>query len=227
MKSLNFSSHNALNNQRSNVVIIWSICLLLGFPILTFAQGDAALGKEKSQLCQGCHGADGNSYGPDWPNLASQHTTYLTKQIRNFKNGTRKDETMNSMVANLSEQDITDIAAYFAKQAVVRQEAEQKAESNAELIKTGRKIYKGGNRYSGVPACAGCHGPNAAGNGPAAFPYLAGQKPSYLIKTLKDFKSGTRANDPNEIMRNIAAKLTDSEITAVATYVAKLQQLTP
>lgn len=202
-----------------------SICLLLlGTPTIAGANnGDPAVGKEKSQVCQGCHGVDGNSFGPEWPNLASQHSSYLTKQIRNFKDGVRKNETMNSMAAGLNEQDIKDIAAYFTTQVVTQQEVE----ANSELIKTGRKIYKGGNRYSGVPACAGCHGPNAVGNGPAAFPYLAGQKPSYLIKTLKDFKSGARANDPNEIMRNIAAKLTDSEITAVATYVAKLQQKLP
>ena len=198
--------------------------LLLGMPTISDAKdGDPVSGKEKSQVCQGCHGVDGNSYGPEWPNLASQHSSYLTKQIRNFKDGVRKNETMNSMAAGLNEQDIKDIAAYFTTQIV----AQQEVEANSELIKTGRKIYKGGNRYSGVPACAGCHGPNAVGNGPAAFPYLAGQKPTYLIKTLKDFRSGARANDPNEIMRNIAAKLTDSEIKAVATYVARLQQKLP
>jgi len=207
------------------LIVTSTLCFLLsGTPTIANAKdGDPVIGKEKSQVCQGCHGADGNSYGPEWPNLASQHSSYLTKQIRNFKDGVRKNETMNSMAAGLSEEDIKDIAAYFTTQVVVQQEVE----ADSELIKTGRKIYKGGNRYSGVPACAGCHGPNAVGNGPAAFPYLAGQKPTYLIKTLKDFKSGARANDPNEIMRNIAAKLTDSEIKAVATYVAKLQQKLP
>lgn len=205
-------------------LLVIATCLLLGLPAISHSNtGDPEAGKQKSQVCQGCHGADGNSYGPEWPNLASQHASYLTKQIRNFKNGVRKNETMNSMAAGLSEQDIKDIAAYFTKQTVSKQEIK----ANSELIKTGRKIYKGGNRYSGVPACAGCHGPNAVGNGPAAFPYLAGQKPEYLIKTLKDFKSGTRANDPNEIMRNIASRLTESEIKAVATYVAKLQQKLP
>lgn len=202
-----------------------SILFLAGLPVSVVAAGDPALGKEKSQVCQGCHGADGNSYGPEWPNLASQHTSYLTKQITNFKEGVRKNETMNSMAAGLSEQDINDIAAYFSSQSLV--DAQSNEQLNSELIKTGRKIYKGGNRYSGVPACAGCHGPNAVGNGPAAFPHLAGQKPTYLIKTLTDFKSGARANDPNEIMRNIAAKLTVSEIKAVANYVATLKPKLP
>jgi cytochrome c553 len=203
------------------------ILLFAGSPASVIAEGDPALGKEKSQVCQGCHGADGNSYGPEWPNLASQHTSYLTKQITNFKEGVRKNETMNSMAAGLSEQDIKDIAAYFSSQSLVEAQEQTNEQLNSELIKTGRKIYKGGNRYSGVPACAGCHGPNAVGNGPAAFPHLAGQKPTYLIKTLKDFKSGARANDPNEIMRNIAAKLTVSEIKAVANYVATLKPKLP
>jgi len=209
-------------------LIALTLVLVLAFlPIAVIAKGDPEKGKEKSQVCQGCHGADGNSYGPEWPNLAEQHTSYLTKQIHNFQKGERKNETMNSMVAGLSEQDIKDIAAYFSKQSLTPQPSQSDAQQNSELIKTGRKIYKGGNRYSGVPACAGCHGPNAVGNGPAAFPHLAGQKPTYLIKTLKDFKSGARANDPNEIMRNIAAKLTLSEIKAVASYVATLKEKLP
>jgi len=203
-------------------VIVSHVLLITAISISTQSQateGNAEAGKQKSEVCQGCHGADGNSYGPDWPNLASQHVSYITKQIQNFQKGARVNEIMSGMVAGLSEQDAKDIAAYFSSQTV----KPSTLKVDSEIIKTGRKIYKGGNRYSGVPACAGCHGPNGVGNAPAAFPYLAGQVPTYLIKTLKDFKSGARANDPNEIMRNIAAKLTDSEINAVAKYVATLR----
>ena len=207
--------------------ILTSAFFTFALPAAVIAKGDPVKGKEKSQVCQGCHGADGNSYGPEWPNLASQHTSYLEKQIRNFKDGVRKNEPMNSMVAGLNDEDIKDIAPYFSSQSLAPQGTPSNEQLDSELIKTGRKIYKGGNRYSGVPACAGCHGPNAVGNGPAAFPHLAGQKTTYLIKTLKDFKSGARANDPNEIMRNIAAKLTESEINAVANYVATLQAKLP
>ena len=214
-------------NTLNKSILFTGLVLAVSLPSFALASGDIEKGREKSQVCQGCHGADGNSYGPDWPNLASQHTSYLTKQIRNFKAGVRKNETMNSMVAGLEEQDIEDIAAYFSSQSLTSQDTPSNEQLNSELIKTGRKIYKGGNRYSGVPACAGCHGPNAVGNGPAAFPHLAGQKTTYLIKTLKDFRSGARANDPNEIMRNIASKLTDSEIKAVANYVATLQAKIP
>ena len=185
---------------------IFSILALYSFSV--WAAGDPAAGKEKSQVCQGCHGVDGNSYGPDWPNLAGQHPSYLIKQLLNFQDGVRTDETMNGMVIGLSQQDIEDIAAYFSEQSLQPLTPETKV----EVIKTGRKIYKGGNRYSGVPACAGCHGPNAAG-----------QKTTYVVKTLKDFRSGARANDPNEIMRNIATRLTENEITAVAAYLSTLK----
>lgn len=195
------------------------LVLLAGPFTALWATGDSAAGKEKSQVCQGCHGADGNSYGPEWPNLAQQHVSYISKQLHNFKSGARVNETMSSMVTGLSEQDIKDIASYFSAQTL----QPQTPDKNVEVIKTGRKIFKGGNRYTGVPACAGCHGPNAVGNGPAAFPHLAGQKPTYVVKTLHDFKSGQRANDVNEIMRNIASKMTDNEIAAVAAYLATLK----
>jgi cytochrome c553 len=199
---------------RAGLILIFAMS-----SVSAWAAGDPAAGKEKSQVCQGCHGQDGNSYGPEWPNLAGQHPSYLIKQILNFQDGVRTNETMNGMVIGLSKQDIEDIAAYFSSQSLQA----LTPETEVEIIKTGRKIYKGGNLYSGVPACAGCHGPNAAGNSPAAFPHLAGQKTTYVVKTLKDFKSGARANDVNEIMRNIATRLTDNEINAVAAYLSTVQ----
>jgi cytochrome c553 len=211
----------SVNRTMKLPVISIAICALItvATPAIGWTKGNAAAGKEKSQVCQGCHGENGNSYGPEWPNLAAQHSSYLIKQIQNFQEGVRINETMNGMVVGLSQQDIEDIAAYFASQSLQPQEQE----TDVEVIKTGRKILKGGNRYTGVPACAGCHGPNGVGNGPAAFPHLAGQKSTYIVKTLKDFQSGARANDTNEIMRNIAAKLTENEINAVAAYMATLK----
>ncbi|MEJ2180682.1 MAG: c-type cytochrome [Gammaproteobacteria bacterium] len=199
---------------RAGLILIFAMS-----SVSAWAAGDPAAGKEKSQVCQGCHGQDGNSYGPEWPNLAGQHPSYLIKQILNFQDGVRTNETMNGMVIGLSKQDIEDIAAYFSSQSLQA----LTPETEVEIIKTGRKIYKGGNLYSGVPACAGCHGPYAAGYSPAAFPHLAGQKTTYVVKTLKDFKSGARANDVNEIMRNIATRLTDNEINAVAAYLSTVQ----
>ncbi len=181
--------------------------------------GNPEAGQEKSALCQGCHGPDGNSLGPDWPNLASQHASYIQKQVTNFQEGKRQDPTMSSMVVGLSKEDIADIAAYFSTQSLQPTASDPKANSDVAL---GKKIYKGGNTYNGVPACASCHGPNGVGNAPAVFPRIAGQKIDYLVKALNDFRTGTRANDPNEIMRNIAAKLSDREVKAVAAYVSSL-----
>jgi cytochrome c553 len=194
-------------------------CLLISIPAYTYAAsaekntgGSVSEGQEKSATCQGCHGPDGNSFSPDWPNLASQNANYLFKQIHDFQSGARKDPTMSSMVTGLTEKDIADIAAYFSTQKVT-------ADAGAESV-VGKKIYRGGNRYTKVPACASCHGPNGAGNGPGAIPRLAGQKANYTAKALRDFKTGTRSNDRNQIMRDIAAKMTEAEIVAVAKFLS-------
>ena len=195
-------------------------CLLISIPAYTYAAaenagGSVSAGQEKSAVCQGCHGTDGNSFGPEWPNLASQNATYLSKQIHDFQSGARKDETMSSMVTGLAESDIADIAAYFSSQKV-------KAEPATGSTAAGKKVYLGGNRYTRLPACSGCHGPNGAGNGPGIIPQLAGQKAAYTAKTLRDFKSGTRSNDRNNIMRDIAGMMSDAEIDAVASYLSGL-----
>jgi cytochrome c553 len=116
------------------------------------------------------------------------------------------------MVTGLAENDIADIAAFFSTQKVKADPAGQSA--------AGKKIYRGGNRYTKVPACASCHGPNGVGNGPGAIPRLAGQKADYTAKALRDFKSGARSNDRNQIMRDIAAKMTEAEIVAVAKFLS-------
>lgn len=181
---------------------------------------DAAAGKDKSAVCQGCHGVDGNSYSGEWPNLAAQHETYISKQLRNFQTGERKNDIMTAMVTNLSQEDIADIARYFNQQQI----QPQPNEFDANLLGTGRKIFKGGNRYSGVPACSGCHGPHGAGISPSAFPSLAGQKVDYVVKQLTDFRVSKRENDPRSIMQNIASRLTDNEIRSVAAYINSLQR---
>jgi cytochrome c553 len=177
---------------------------------------DATAGQAKSAVCAGCHGMDGNSMNPVWPKLAGQHANYIAKQLAEFKSGARVDPTMAGMAAPLSETDMADLAAYFSSQKVkVGTTAEDKLEA-------GQVIYRAGNAASGVPACAACHGPTGAGNGPAKFPSLSGQHSAYVVKALKDFRSGARANDAGQMMRNIAAKMTDAEIEAVAAYVQGL-----
>ena len=190
------------------------LLLLISISAYTNASGDPTAGQTKSAACQGCHGTDGNSYSPDWPNLANQNVKYLVKQIADFQSGARKDPTMNSMVTNLSKSDIADISSFFSAQKL-------KLDPNTDA-RAGEKIYVGGNRYNKLPACAACHGPNAAGNGPGAIPLLLGQKAGYTTKTLRDFRSKTRTNDFNNIMQDVAAKMTDKEIEAVAAYLASM-----
>jgi len=180
------------------------------------AAGDAAAGKAASATCAGCHGPDGNSVNPEWPKLAGQGAPYLVKQLHNFKDGDRKNATMAPMAMGLSDQDMENLAAYFSDQAMSQGAADK------SLVELGEKIYRGGNAASGVAACIGCHGPNGAGNPAAKFPRLAGQHAKYVENQLHAFKSGERNNDAGKMMRNIAGKMTDKEIQAVASYVQGL-----
>ncbi len=174
------------------------------------------------QLCAACHGADGNSPTGANPHLAGQIPEYLYRQLLGFKGqGSRKPErenaVMTGIVASLGDADLRDVAAYYAAQkpkpAVARE---------PELAALGQKIYRGGIIASGVPACAGCHGPTGAGI-PSQYPRIAGQHPEYIEAQLKAFRAGARANDPNGMMRGAAARLTDREIRALAEYVAGLR----
>jgi cytochrome c553 len=180
------------------------------------AAGDATAGKNKSATCAGCHGMDGNSANPAWPKLAGQHPQYIAKQLANFKADERVDPVMGPQAKGLSEQDMADLAAYFSAQKVAL------GSTPEDQLELGQTIYRAGNAASGVPACAACHGPTGAGNAQAKFPALSGQHAAYTEKALKDFRAGARANDAGQMMRNIAAKMTDAEIKAVSAYVQGL-----
>lgn len=174
------------------------------------------------QVCAACHGADGNSVIPANPSLAAQHPEYTLKQLVNFKprNGKsaeRASPIMSGMVANLTDDDMANLAAYFA-----RQKPRPGAASDPDLVKQGQEIYRGGILTKNVAACAGCHSPDGAGV-PAQFPRLAGQHAEYVEGQLKAFRSGERANDPNGMMRAIAARLSDREIKAVSEYISGLR----
>lgn len=182
-----------------------------------FATGDAVAGKAKSASCAGCHNPDGNSANPMWPKLAGQHEKYIKKQLMNFKSAkTRNDPLMAGQVAALTEPDMANLAAYFSSQKI------SAGVADAKLAELGAKIYRGGNSASGVAACMSCHGPSGKGNPMANFPSLAGQHAAYLEKAINDFKSSTRTNDAGKMMQNIAAKMTDKEIKAVASYIQGL-----
>lgn len=194
---------------------------------LTHAQGvvkgDPAKAQQiVTQVCAACHGADGNSAISVNPSLAGQHPEYTLKQLLNFKPqdgkpAERGNAVMAGMVASLSADDMRNLAVYFAGQ-----KPKLRAARDPELVKLGQAIYRGGILDKGVAACASCHSPNGAGI-PAQFPRLAGQHAEYTAAQLKAFRSGERANDPNRMMRGVAVKLSDREISAVAEYIAGLR----
>lgn len=170
-----------------------------------------------NQICAACHGADGNSPLPMNPSLAGQHPQYLFKQLNEFKSGSRNNAVMMGMVAGLSAEDMRNLAAYYAAQ-----KPSESAAKDKDLVAQGRKLFRGGKDATGVAACAGCHSPNGAGI-PSQYPRLAGQHPEYVVAQLKAFRAGERANDSNNMMRAVAARLTDKEIAAVAEYLSGLR----
>ncbi|MBV2234715.1 MAG: cytochrome c4 [Sterolibacterium sp.] len=165
--------------------------------------------------CALCHGANGESASAIYPRLAAQHPQYLAKQLRDFRDGRRKSETMSDMAQDLHDEEITGLAAFFSsKPAAARLRGDQ------ELAAVGHYLFTKGNRWSGVPACTSCHGDK--GHGTAELPRLAGQHPAYIETQLKDFNERQRTND-NAIMHSIAAKLTELEVKALSIYIGGLQ----
>ena len=199
------------------------VCLLLGLmlslPEIAVAEGDPAQGKTKASTCAACHGQDGNSINPEWPNLAGQHEKYILKALRSYKDGTRDEVLMASQVASLSDQDMADVAAYFSSQTLARQTADP------ALVKQGERIYRGGDIDRGISACIACHGPSGRGNRAAGYPALAGQHAIYTANQLLAYRANTRQTDADvdQVMRNVSSLLSEAEIKAVASYIQGLQ----
>jgi cytochrome c553 len=180
------------------------------------AQPDLAKGQEKAtQVCAACHTFDGSRGTPANPILQGQHPEYLVKQLKEFKAGTRANAIMAGMAGVLSEDDMKNVAAFYASK-----QAKPGAAKNKDLVVLGEKIYRGGIAAKQVPACAGCHSPNGAGI-PAQYPRLGGQHADYAEAQLTSFRAGTRANSAQ--MMAIAARMSDKEIKAVSDYVAGLR----
>src|SRR5690349_8871364 len=170
-----------------------------------------------SSVCAACHGPDGNSPIPTNPNLAGQHPEYLYKQLADYKAGRRKNPIMSGMVANLSDGDMRNLAAYFSQQ-----KAKAGAAKDRDLAVAGQRVYRGGDSTTGVPACSSCHAPDGVGI-PIQFPRLSGQHGEYTLAQLQLFRSGERANDPNSVMRTIAQRMSDKAMAAVAEYISGLK----
>jgi len=206
--------------------VLVSLLLTLGLTGLSHAAGDATAGQSKVAVCGACHGADGNSAAPNFPKLAGQGERYLLKQLTDIKAGTapgaapgvgRKVVQMTGQLDSLNEQDLADIAAYFASQTM------SVGAADPALVERGTALFRGGKLEEGMPACIGCHMPDGAGNAIAGFPKLGGQHATYVAKQLTDFREGNRTNDGDTmIMRGIAAKLSNKDIEAVSSYIQGL-----
>ncbi len=173
-------------------------------------------GKEKSQLCQGCHGEFGNSTDPQIPKLAGQFGNYISKQVRNYQSGKRTHQIMTAMAATVSDEDLADVADYFANQ--------KKMEGgSSEDNPIGKKLFFNNNISSLGLACVNCHGERGLGLDPqiSVFPIIGGQHKDYIRQQLINFRNGSRTNSPNGMMNRMARTLTDAEIESLAEYVSQ------
>lgn len=166
-------------------------------------------------VCAACHGADGNSAVAANPKLSQQHPEYLVKQLQEFKSGKRNNAVMKGFAAALSDEDMRNISYWLASKPAKAGFAKDK-----DLVALGERIYRGGIADRQIAACAGCHSPNGAGI-PAQYPRLSGQHADYTVSQLNMFRDGSRANSIQ--MTQVAAKLNDKEIKAVADYIAGLR----
>lgn len=185
----------------------------------SLVDGSAEAGKAKAITCTACHGAEGNSANPMWPNIAGQNAPYLQAQLTAFKNGSRMDPVMSSQAMLLSDEDIADLAVYFESLPAAAQPV-----ADADSVSRGEALYRGGNTADGVPACLACHGPTGRGNPAALYPSLHGQHATYTAKQLNDYASGARQTDgKTRIMRDIAGRLSDKDIAALSSYIQGLR----
>ena len=192
-------------------IVLVIVLAALSMPAL--AEGNAVRGKELTGTCVACHGNDGNSAAGSFPSIAGQNYKYTLKQLREIQSGDRPAMLMVGILDGMTEQDLMDLAAYYADQTA------QGGAAKPELAELGESIYLAGIPRKGVAACTGCHAPDGQGNNSAGFPALAGQWPEYVETQLKAYRSGDRANDgTGQMMRLIARDLSDDEIAAVASY---------
>lgn len=179
--------------------------------------GNAAAGEQKVAVCAACHGVDGNSPISSNPKLAGQNQRYALKQLLDIQSGVRDVPLMRGLLDNMSEQDLADIAAFYAAQETTLNGADP------ENLQLGERIYRAGIADLGIAACTACHSPNGGGVAQAGFPALSGQHAEYIVNQMKAFRSGARANDGDPApMRIVSQRLTDAEIESLANYISGL-----
>lgn len=181
--------------------------------------GDVSRGEELSSACMACHGAEGNSDNPEWPSIAGQSKRYLYEQLQAYKTGDRENAVMQSQVAELDDQDLRDLAAYYATL-----EPALAGGVDPDLKNLGESIYRGGLPDEGVAACMACHGPAGEGMPGAGYPRVGGQHAQYTAEQLRKYRDGERSTDRNSMMRDIAERMSDEEIEAVSSYISGLHK---
>jgi cytochrome c553 len=186
-------------------------------PLILYAQEDVESTAKKAIMCTACHGPEGNSSNVEWPNIAGQHPNYFIKQLNDMKTGTlRNAPTMSALLAAFNEQDIDDLAAYYAKMPLAQGSTPEK------FLNRGEQLYRGGDFSKRITACIACHGPKGTGNAQAGFPVLSGQHARYTVLQLNAFKEGKRKNDLNHIMQDISSRMNQEDMDAVAHYIEGL-----
>jgi cytochrome c553 len=177
-----------------------------------FTGGSVEAGAARAATCVACHGPGGNSSNPEWPKLAGQHSKYTYGQLQVLKSGARKAPVMNAQAAPLSDQDMKDLAAFFATQKPAP------GVGSPDAVKVAEKIYRAGDAARGLPACLACHGPQGNGNAGAAYPRIGGQHAKYAAAMIRNYRAGAMPGAQATIMSTVASKLTDAEIDALASY---------
>jgi len=223
-----FSAHFSA---KPNTLLFAALALTLALALLLApaaqAKGNAEAGATKAAVCTACHGVNGNSVNPEWPNLAGQNARYTEEQLRLFRAGHRNNAVMYPLAMALTDEDIADLAAYFATQTPSGLEAD------AATYKAGEALYRGGDRARGIPSCTGCHGPVGLGNAGSGYPALRAQHSTYTLKQLLDYKTdqryldlatGTATKSRNgHMMASIAKRLSDDDKKALASYIQGLR----
>ncbi len=197
--------------------LIAGVVLGVGLSMTAYGQGDPAAGEAQAAPCAACHGPAGTAPIMDaYPKLSGLGETYLYNQLVAIRDGDRPIPEMIGQLDGKSDQDLSNLAAYFNEQEMPLGQADP------ELAELGAALYMGGNLASGVPACAACHNPQGKGNEPAGYPHLGGQTAGYLAKQLNDYRDAARGGYKSQIMVDIASRLTDNEIEALSSYISGL-----
>ncbi len=199
----------------------WLTILLMIIPVSVWAMGDAERGEQLSAVCAACHGQDGNSSVSAWPKIAGQHIDYAARQSRLIREQLRNVPQMYPMVMNLTDQDLLDLAAYYAQFEI------QPGVADEALVERGKSLFQAGDLDAGIPACSGCHGPAGDGIPGAHYPLLRGQHADYTADRLQRYRSGENngEDDPySNIMVAVASNLSDDDIQALSSYIEGLHQ---